>query len=223
MAATFGVIIFSLLIVFSRVPATGRRGVRARDEGAALDRSLATSSSSSPRLSSSLPSGALTSFKPESEIFSTEVELVDERPRSRTTRYLLTRGDFHSGRQLALRGDVTTIFAVFLAATCAYALSRYRFRGRSASLYVFLVAQMFPGVILLVPLFNFFTNLGLIDPPWRWSSSYATIAIPFCVLMLKTFFDTIPYDLEEAGMVDGLGVFGAFWRIVLPLSVPGWR
>ena len=51
--------------------------------------------------------------------------------------------------------------------------------------------------------------------------SYSTIAIPFCILMLKGYFDTIPYDLEEAGRVDGLGVFGSFWRIVMPLSIPG--
>ena len=116
---------------------------------------------------------------------------------------------------------VTTIFAVFLAATCAYAISRFRFRGRSAALYIFLVAQMFPGVILLIPLFGIFTSLKLIDTPWSLILSYATFAIPFCILMLKSFFDTIPYELEEAGRVDGLGIFGTFWRIVIPLSVPG--
>ena len=97
----------------------------------------------------------------------------------------------------------------------------YRFRGRGSSLYVFLVAQMFPGIILLVPLFDFFTSVGLIDQLPSVIIAYSTIAIPFCVLMLKAYFDTIPFDLEEAGMVDGLGVFGGFWRIVLPLSVPG--
>ena len=72
-------------------------------------------------------------------------------------------------------------------------------------MYVFLVAQMFPGVILLIPLFGIFTNLKLIDTPWALIISYATFAIPFCILMLKSFFDTIPYELEEAGRVDGLG------------------
>lgn len=165
----------------------------------------------------------VTSFKTESEIFSTRVELVG---RSGITfanyEDLLARGDFQQWfiNSVVVAAAVTLI-GVFLAATAGYALSRYRFRGRSSSLYIFLVAQMFPGIILLVPLYNLFTSLGLIDQLVALVIAYSTIAIPFCVLMLKAYFDTIPYDLEEAGQVDGLGVFGGFWRIVLPLSVPG--
>jgi arabinogalactan oligomer/maltooligosaccharide transport system permease protein len=80
---------------------------------------------------------------------------------------------------------------------------------------------MFPGIILLVGLYQIFSNLGLLDTPWALVLSYSTIAIPFCILMLKGFFDTIPFELEEAARVDGVGIFGAFWRIVVPLSVPG--
>jgi arabinogalactan oligomer/maltooligosaccharide transport system permease protein len=165
----------------------------------------------------------VTSFKVESEIFSTGIEIVG---RSGITlenyQVLLSRGDFQQWfANSVIVAAAVTVIGVFLAATAGYALSRYRFRGRSGSLYVFLVAQMFPGIILLVPLFNLFTSLGLIDQLQALVIAYSTIAIPFCVLMLKSYFDTIPYDLEEAGMVDGLGVFGGFWRIVLPLSVPG--
>jgi arabinogalactan oligomer/maltooligosaccharide transport system permease protein len=165
----------------------------------------------------------VTSFKVESEIFSTGIEVVG---RSGITlenyQLLLTRGDFQQWfANSVIVAAAVTVLGVFLAATAGYALSRYRFRGRNGSLYLFLVAQMFPGIILLVPLFNLFTSLGLIDQLQALVIAYSTIAIPFCVLMLKSYFDTIPYDLEEAGMVDGLGVFGGFWRIVLPLSVPG--
>jgi arabinogalactan oligomer/maltooligosaccharide transport system permease protein len=165
----------------------------------------------------------VTSFKVEGEIFSTDIEIVG---RSGITlenyKVLLSRGDFQQWfANSVIVAAAVTVIGVFLAATAGYALSRYRFRGRNGSLYVFLVAQMFPGIILLVPLFNLFTSLGLIDQLQSLVIAYSTIAIPFCVLMLKAYFDTIPYDLEEAGMVDGLGVFGGFWRIVLPLSVPG--
>ena len=163
----------------------------------------------------------LTSFKPESQIFTTEIKLIDQ-PTLDNYVALLTRGDFLTWAFNSLFVSVvTTIIAVFLAATCAYAISRFRFRGRNGALYLFLVAQMFPAVVLLVPLYTIFTNLKLIDTPWSLVLSYATFAIPFCILMLKGFFDTIPYELEEAGRVDGLGVFGSFWRIVIPLSVPG--
>lgn len=163
----------------------------------------------------------VTSFKPESKIFSTEIKIIDD-PTIQNYVSLLTRGDFVQWAINSLFvAIVTTVFAVFLSATCAYAISRFRFRGRSPAIYLFLVAQMFPGVILLIPLYGIFTGLHLIDTPWALILSYATFAIPFCILMLKGFFDTIPYELEEAGRVDGLGVFGTFWRIVVPLSVPG--
>ncbi|MEO8557214.1 MAG: carbohydrate ABC transporter permease, partial [Actinomycetota bacterium] len=128
----------------------------------------------------------LTSFKPESKIFSTQIKLIDD-PTLENYTALLTRGDFvHWAVNSLYVSIVTTIFAVFLSATCAYAISRFRFRGRSSALYIFLVAQMFPGVILLIPLFGIFTNLKLIDTPYALILSYATFAIPFCILMLKS-------------------------------------
>lgn len=163
----------------------------------------------------------LSSLKPQGKIFSTEIRFIDE-PTLQNYIDLLSRGDFlRWGVNSVFIAAVTTILGVFLAATCAYAISRFRFRGRSGALYLFLVAQMFPGVILLIPLYTLFTSLKLIDTPWGLILAYSTIAIPFCIMMLKGFFDTIPYELEEAGRVDGLGIFGSFWRIVVPLSVPG--
>jgi arabinogalactan oligomer/maltooligosaccharide transport system permease protein len=164
----------------------------------------------------------LTSFKTESEVFSADLQVLPASPSLDNYQELLSRGDFvgWAGNSI-LVAVLTTIIGVFLASTCAYALSRFRFRGRSASLYIFLVAQMFPGVILLVGLYQIFANFGLLDTPWALVLSYSTIAIPFCILMLKGFFDTIPFELEEAARVDGVGVFGAFWRIVVPLSIPG--
>lgn len=164
----------------------------------------------------------LTSFKTESEVFSATLQILPQDPSLDNYRELLSRGDFLTwARNSIFVAVITTVVGVFLASTCAYALSRFRFRGRNASLYIFLVAQMFPGVILLVGLYQIFNNVGLLDTPWALVLSYSTIAIPFCILMLKGFFDTIPYELEEAARVDGVGVFGAFWRIVVPLSIPG--
>ncbi len=164
----------------------------------------------------------LSSFKPSDQIFSTTIEHVGHPPTIENYTTLLRRGDFLTWAANSIFVAIcTTILGVFLASTCAYAISRFRFRGRSGALYLFLVAQMFPAVILLVPLYIIFTNLKLIDTPYSLILSYSTIAIPFCILMLKGFFDTIPFELEEAGRVDGLGIFGTFWRIVVPLSIPG--
>lgn len=115
----------------------------------------------------------------------------------------------------------TTVVGVFLAATAAYALSRYRFPGYRTALNSFLITQMFPAAILLVPIYNIIVHLGLLNTKTALVLAYSTFAVPFCVWMLKGYFDTIPISLEEAGRIDGLTPFGTFWRIVVPLSLPG--
>jgi arabinogalactan oligomer/maltooligosaccharide transport system permease protein len=115
----------------------------------------------------------------------------------------------------------TTVIGVFLAATAAYAFSRYRFPGYRPALTAFLITQMFPAAILLVPIYNIILHLGLLNQKTGLVLAYCTTAVPFCVWMLKGYFDTIPISIEEAGRIDGLTPFGTFWRIVIPLSVPG--
>jgi arabinogalactan oligomer / maltooligosaccharide transport system permease protein len=116
---------------------------------------------------------------------------------------------------------VTTVIGVFLAATAGYALSRWRFPGYRAALNSFLITQMFPAAILLVPIYNIIVNLGLLNTKGALILTYSSVAVPFCVWMLKGYFDTIPISLEEAGRIDGLTPFGTFWKIVMPLSLPG--
>lgn len=115
----------------------------------------------------------------------------------------------------------TTVIGVFLSATAAYSFSRYRFPGYRPALTSFLITQMFPAAILLVPLYNIILHLGLLNAKTGLVLAYCTTAVPFCVWMLKGYFDTIPISLEEAGRIDGLTPFGTFWRIVIPLSLPG--
>jgi arabinogalactan oligomer/maltooligosaccharide transport system permease protein len=115
----------------------------------------------------------------------------------------------------------TTALGVFLACTAAYAFSRFRFPGRRAGMLSFLVSQMFPGTLLLVPLYiiivswlklgNSFAGLVLV---------YSVTAIPFCVWMLKGYFDTIPMEIEESAIMDGASRQTIFFRIILPLAKP---
>jgi arabinogalactan oligomer / maltooligosaccharide transport system permease protein len=114
----------------------------------------------------------------------------------------------------------TTLLGVFLACTSAYALSRFRFPGRSAAMLSFLVTQMFPGILMMIPLYLIMDNLGLLDQLAGLILVYSTTAIPFCVWMLKGYFDTIPKELEEAALMDGASPAMVFWRIMLPLSLP---
>jgi arabinogalactan oligomer / maltooligosaccharide transport system permease protein len=120
-----------------------------------------------------------------------------------------------------IAAGLTTFVGVFMSCTAAYAFSRFRFPGRRAGLMAFLVSQMFPGTLMLIPLFivlvqwlnlgSSFTGLVLI---------YSVTAIPFCVWMMKGYFDTIPKELEESALIDGASQAMIFFRIVLPLAKP---
>ncbi|HYN40637.1 MAG TPA: sugar ABC transporter permease [Thermoanaerobaculia bacterium] len=121
----------------------------------------------------------------------------------------------------AIVSIATTILGVFLACTAAYAFSRFRFPGRQTGMMSFLVSQMFPGTLMLIPLYIILVKwLGLGSTRTGLVLAYSTTAIPFCVWMLKGYFDTIPRDLEEAALIDGASPATIFWRIVLPLAKP---
>ena len=115
----------------------------------------------------------------------------------------------------------TTVLGVFLSCTAAYAFSRFRFPGRRAGLMAFLVSQMFPGTLMLIPLYIIIVQwLGLGSTYVGLVLIYTVTAIPFCVWMMKGYFDTIPKELEESALIDGASQATIFFRIVLPLAKP---
>jgi arabinogalactan oligomer / maltooligosaccharide transport system permease protein len=116
---------------------------------------------------------------------------------------------------------LTMLVGVAIALPAAYAISRFEFLGRQGVLLSFLITQMFPGALLLVPLFRLFTEFGLLGKPYALVIAYATTSLPFSVYLMKNFFDAVPRELDQAGLVDGLGPFGVFWRIIAPLTLPG--
>ncbi len=116
---------------------------------------------------------------------------------------------------------LTTIVGVSLSCTAAYALSRFRFPGRKAGLSMFLVVQMFPATLLMLPLYVVLNKLHLLNSIAGLVMVYATTAIPFCVWTLKGYFDALPRELEEAARIDGASQWMIFRRIMLPLARPG--
>jgi len=167
-----------------------------------------------------------TSFKPLSEVFSTQ--LIPAHPTLSNYQYVLTNSssggtaDFLIWLKNSLTIAVlTTLVGLGLSAPAAYAVSRWNFLGKQGVLLSFLITQMFPGVLLIVPLYILFARLHLLDNIFGLVVAYATTALPFSVWMLKNFFDAVPKELDEAARVDGLGPFRTFWRIILPLTIPG--
>jgi len=104
-----------------------------------------------------------------------------------------------------------------------YAISRYKHELKILKLYskILLVIQMFPTMLMLIPLFIIFKNAGLANSKLSIILLYLTFSLPFCTWMMSSFFDGIPIELDEAGMIDGCSVFQGFYRIILPVSGPG--
>lgn len=137
--------------------------------------------------------------------------------------HIFTMGDGLFWRQLfnsIVIAGVTTILGVVLACTAAYAFSRFRFPGRKVGLASFLITQMFPGVVMAIPLYILLDELKLLNSLTGLVLVYSTSAIPFCVWTLKGYFDTIPKDLEEAAIMDGASQWTIFTKVILPLARP---
>ena len=114
----------------------------------------------------------------------------------------------------------TAVIGVILAATSAYAFSRFKFPGRSVGLVFLLTTQMIPASMLMVPIYILAIKLGMLGSYRGLVIAYAVTAVPFSIWILKGYYDTIPIDLEEAARIDGCSEMQAFLQILLPLSTP---
>jgi len=127
---------------------------------------------------------------------------------------------YQLGNSLMISG-VATLIGVMCALSAAYGFSRFAFVGRESGLKLMLISQMFPAVVTAVPLLFILDTLGLFGTTAGLVLIYSTASVPFCIWMLKGFFDTIPRDIEESARLDGAGHWIIFWKIMLPLVRPG--
>jgi multiple sugar transport system permease protein len=122
---------------------------------------------------------------------------------------------------------VAMAFSVVVAIFAAYALSRYRFRGRQTFAVTVLSTQMFPGILFLLPLFLIYVNISKVTGIDLYGTrtgliiTYLTFSLPFSIWMLAGYFDSIPRELDESAAVDGAGPLRTLLRVVLPAAVPG--
>ncbi len=115
-----------------------------------------------------------------------------------------------------------TLLSLFLGALAAYALARFNFIGQRAVLMFLIITQMFPLVLLCIPYFRVFVALGLYDTRISLVIAYLTFTLPFCILMLRSYFINISPAMEEAAMVDGCTRMGAIFRTLVPVSYPAF-
>jgi multiple sugar transport system permease protein len=163
----------------------------------------------------------VTSIKPENELYSS---IVTYWPNSKTfmsykklfVNYNFLKPMFNS----LLVAAVTTIVSLTVSLLAAYAFSRYRFKGRKTLMAVFLTNNMFPIVLLLIPLYAVMRNIGILYTPMALMLSYTTFTIPFSIWLLNGYLSDLPISLEEAAMIDGATRAQAFLKIIFPILLP---
>ncbi|MBU0733086.1 MAG: carbohydrate ABC transporter permease [Proteobacteria bacterium] len=115
---------------------------------------------------------------------------------------------------------MTVVLSVALATVGAYAVTRLRFRGQALMSYSILTIYMFPAIVLVIPLYVVFSRMGLRDSVHVLILVYLAQTLPVALYMLRSYFKTLPVEMEHAALIDGCGRFGVIWRIVIPLSAP---
>ncbi|MBI2939585.1 MAG: carbohydrate ABC transporter permease [Chloroflexi bacterium] len=114
----------------------------------------------------------------------------------------------------------TTLLVLFVGSLAAYAFSRLRFFGRGPLLVVFLAGLMLPGAAVIVPLYQMNRTLGTMNTYPALIGPYVAFGLPFAILLLRNYFDTLPREIEESARIDGASTFAVYWRILLPLTRP---
>lgn len=116
----------------------------------------------------------------------------------------------------------STVFSLVVGSLAAYGLARYRFRGSRLALYFTLALRMLPVIAVSIPLYLLFSRIGLVDNPIGLILAHAAvIQIPLVIWIMHGFFQDIPFELAEAGLVDGCTRLSVLYHIILPLAMPG--
>ncbi len=164
----------------------------------------------------------VTSIKTSAELYGQNVTYWPKAPSFESYRRLFSEYNFLKpmGNSL-LVAALTTLISVTVSVLAAYSFSRYRFKGRKFLMSMFLTNNMFPTVLLLIPLYAIMRKIGILYTPASLVLSYTTFTIPFSIWLLSGFLDDLPLSLEEAAMVDGANRAQAFLKIILPILMPG--
>ncbi|MDO5736381.1 MAG: carbohydrate ABC transporter permease [Propionibacteriaceae bacterium] len=165
---------------------------------------------------------ASAAFKSSAELNSLRVNLIPvEWHFANFPEALAKQGLIRSGMNSAIVSLSTTILVIVVSIPAAYALARFKGRLRTLGVGWILTSQVFPVILIIIPLFIILKNLNLVDSLLGLILVYTTYTMPFALWMLQGFVAAIPKDLEEAGAIDGASRFKVLKEIVFPLLMPG--
>jgi ABC-type glycerol-3-phosphate transport system permease component len=164
----------------------------------------------------------ITSLKPRDEIYTRAPHFWTSHPN--WSQYPHVLGEGHVGRALLnslIVAGSTMVVCVVISALAAYALARLELPARGALLMLVLMTQMFPLVVLVIPLFVIMRKAGLLGTYWSLIITYLAFSVPLAIWVMRGFIMSIPEELEHAARIDGATRLGAMVRVVLPLAAPG--
>lgn len=163
-----------------------------------------------------------TAFKSSAEINSLDVNLIPAQPTTENFVAALERqGLLHSAWNSILVAVATTILVTLISIPGAYVMARYKGKLRTIGVGYILVSQIFPVILIIIPLFFILRSVGLIDSLLGLTAVYTVYTLPFSLWMLQGYVAAIPYDIEEAASIDGASKFRALQQVVFPLLRPG--
>ena len=163
----------------------------------------------------------VTSLKPNKELYSLQV--VYWPTHLTLDAYVKLFGEFNFIKPIwnsFIVASATTILSLTVSLLAAYSFSRFRYKGRKFFMVLFLTNNMFPTVLLLIPLFTIMRQIHILYTPSALVLSYTTFTIPFSVWLLNGYLNDLPMSLEEAALVDGANRASAFLKIILPVLIP---
>lgn len=163
-----------------------------------------------------------TSLKTEAEALALPIRWIPQRPTLQAYVEMWTLKPFgtYFYNSIVVSG-VTALLSTVVGALAGYGFSRFQFRGRTSLLAFFLATQMISGVLVIGPYFQILAAVELYNSLTGLIIAYVTICLPFAAWMSKGYFDSIPKELDEAGLVDGASRLQIFLRIICPIAVPG--
>lgn len=164
----------------------------------------------------------MTSFKYELDVMKKPLQYLPNPATLGNYSKMLIQNDFLTYfKNSTIVSGATVLIVIVIATMGGYALARYKFRGKGAFYALLLLTQMLPAVVIIIPLFEIFKSLNLINNLLSLVLTYSTTQLSFCMIMMSGFFSAIPPTLEEAAQIDGCSLMGSIFRVVLPTVAPG--
>jgi trehalose/maltose transport system permease protein len=165
---------------------------------------------------------ARSSITPDSELFTTPIIYFPSHPTLANFQVVLSTTAFQEALlNSTFIAIVTVLLSLIIGSLGAYALGRFKFRGRTATLYLILSMTIFPQIAVLGAYYQILTKFNLYNTQWGLIITYIVLVLPFTVWVLTSFFRSLPRDLEEAAYVDGASPLQTYYRVMLPLVLPG--